>query len=234
MAQTLTVSLSEKLAALGRNAYFSGCRPEVLHILAEGTSLRRYRRGEILFLEGEDCQGLHVIQRGSVKLFKLSPQGRELIIRVLEEGATFAEVPTFDNGPNPVNAAALEEADVWVVDAGLIRSTLIRYPEMCQAVIQNLTKNLRMLVNKVEELSFFQVTHRLARLLQQLPPEQLGGPAAQRITQDQLAARLGTVREVVARSLRDLERSGAIQLKNRQITILDPEILLDWAEGPCE
>lgn len=234
MAQTLTVPTSEKLAALSRNPYFAGCRPEALNSLAEATSLRRYRRGEILFLEGEPCLGLYIIQRGSAKLFKLSPGGRELIMRVLEEGATFAEVPAFDHGPNPVNAAALEEADVWVVDAGLLRSTVAQYPEMSQAVIQNLTQNLRMLVKKVEELSFFQVTHRLARLLQQLPPEQLSGPAAQRITQDQLAARLGTVREVVARSLRELERSGAILLKNRQITILDLEILLDWAEGPCE
>ena len=74
-----------------------------------------------------------------------------------------------------------------------------------------LTKNI------LEELSFYQVTNRLARLIGQLPPGQLAGPTPGRITQDQLAARLGTVREVVARSLRELERSGAIQVENRQI-----------------
>jgi CRP/FNR family transcriptional regulator len=107
-----------------------------------------------------------------------------------------------------------------------------KHPEICQAVIQNLTKNLRMLVSLVEELSFFQVTNRLARLISQLPEEQLGGQAAQRITQDQLAARLGTVREVVARSLRELERSGAIRIGNRQIRIENPQVLQDWAQTP--
>jgi CRP/FNR family transcriptional regulator len=167
-------------------------------------------------------------------LFKISPLGRELIIRVMEDGATFSEVPVFDNGSNPVNAAALEESDIWLVEASLIRSAIRQYPEMAQAVIENLSRNLRMLVQKVEELSFYQVTNRLARLLYQLPQEQLAGAQAQRITQDQLAARLGTVREVVARSLRELERSGAIQLNNRQIQVLDQNILQNWAQGPCE
>ena len=72
-----------------------------------------------------------------------------------------------------------------------------------------------MLVNKVEELSFYQVTNRLARLISQLPEEQLTGQTASRLTQDQMAARLGTVREVVARSLRELQRSGAIQVRRR-------------------
>ena len=104
---------------------------------------------------------------------------------------------------------------------------------MCASIITILTQNLRMLVVMVEELSFFQVTNRLARLINQLPEEQLVGGSTQRITQDQMAARLGTVREVVARSLRELERSGAIQVKRRQIQIVDQEILSEWGEYPC-
>jgi CRP/FNR family transcriptional regulator len=232
--QTLAANLPDKLAALSQSTYFSACRPEILNQLAEVTSLRRCQRGEILFWEGDPCNGLYIIRQGSVKLFKISPNGRELIIRALEDGATFNEVPVFDNGRNPVNAAALEECEIWVVEAEPIRAALRQYPEMCQAVIQNLSKNLRMLVQKVEELSFYQVTNRLARLIHQLPQEQLVGPQTQRITQDQLAARLGTVREVVARSLRELERSGAIRLNNRQILVLDQKLLQDWAQGPCE
>ena len=158
---------------------------------------------------------------------------RELIINVFEEGATFNEVPAFDNGQNPVNVAALEDSEIWVVEAEVIRKTMQQHPEMCASIITNLTQNLRMLVGKVEELSFFQVTNRLARLINQLPEEQLVGESTQRITQDQLAARLGTVREVVARSLRELERSGAIQVKRRQIQIVDQEILSEWGEYPC-
>jgi len=103
---------------------------------------------------------------------------------------------------------------------------------MADAVIQALAQNLRHMIELIEELSFYQVTHRLARLLSQLPAEALDGQGVGRLTQDQLAARLGTVREVVARSLRELERSGAIQVKRRQIQVINKELLEDWAQGP--
>lgn len=80
--------------------------------------------------------------------------------------------------------------------------------------------------------SFFQVTIRLARLISQLSQEQLAGPRSRRITQDQLAARLGTVREVVARSLRELERSGAIHVHRRKIQVLDEQLLKAWGQEP--
>jgi CRP/FNR family transcriptional regulator len=188
----------------------------------------------MIFWEGDLCAGLHVIERGSVKLFKVSPQGRELIINTSEEGSTFNEVPVFDNGRNPVSAAALENCDIWVIDAAVIHSAMEQNPEMCRAVIISLSANLRMLVAKVEELSFYQVTNRLARLISQLPEEQLSGQASNRLTQDQMAARLGTVREVVARSLQQLQRSGAIRVDRRQIEILDDELLHEWAQCPVE
>lgn len=228
----IVVSQEQKIKALSRISYFSGLSMPALKELAEGTWLRRYNRDEVLFWEGEACAGLYIIQSGSVKLFKTSLQGRELIINVFEDGASFNEVPVFDQGKNPVNVAALEDCEVWLVEASVIHQVLMTHPEMCEAVIANLTANLRMLVEKVEELSFYQVTNRLARLINQLPREQLSGQASQRITQDQLAARLGTVREVVARSLRELERSGAIRVKRRLIEVTDEQMLEDWAQCP--
>lgn len=231
---TLPVDQQTKLEALRSNSYFSILDETLLEEISRSTYLVHFERGEVLFWEGDPSAGLHVIRSGSVKLFKTSPQGRELIIKVFEEGTTFNEVPVFDYGQNPVNAAALEQSEIWVVSAEAIRSAMSKHPELCKAVILNLTENLRMLVGMVEELSFFQVTNRLARLISQLPEEQLEGPAQQRITQDQLAARLGTVREVVARSLRELERSGAIQVSRRQIQITDLEALSEWVQSPCE
>jgi CRP/FNR family transcriptional regulator len=105
-------------------------------------------------------------------------------------------------------------------------------PEFAQKVIYNLGQNLRMLVSAVSEMAFYQVTHRLARLITQLPADEAGGEGTSRLTQEQLAARLGTVREVVARSLRELERSGAIRTENRRIAVADAEMLSQWAQGP--
>ena len=232
--QYLPTDHTDKVNALQQIDYFKSLGIAVHDTLASGVSLRGYDRGEIIFWEGDPCAGLHIIRRGSVKLFKLSPQGRELIINTNEEGTSFNEVPVFDDGKNPVNAAALEISEVWVVDATVIRRKMEKNPEMCKAVIQSLSANLRMMVSKVEELSFYQVTNRLARLISQLPEEQLSGQTSSRLTQDQLAARLGTVREVVARSLQQLQRSGAIKVGNRQIEIIDEDVLNNWAQCPLE
>jgi CRP/FNR family transcriptional regulator, cyclic AMP receptor protein len=234
LMQIIPVEAHKKKQALRNNSYFSDLDERILDELALGMRLQRVERGEILFWEGDPSAGLHIIQRGSVKLFKTSAHGRELIIKVIEEGTTFDEVPVFDRGQNPVNAAALEESEIWVVEADAIQNAMSQHPEMCRAIVLNLTKNLRMLVGMLEELSFYQVTNRLARLISQLPPEQLSGSSSQRITQDQLAARLGTVREVVARSLRELERSGAIRVSRREIQVIDPGILQEWVHSPLE
>jgi len=228
--QKIPTSPAEKIEALRLNPYFSVLDEETLEELSRWTSLRCYEQGEIICWQGEPCAGLYSIRKGSVKLFKLSPKGRELIIKVFEAGASFNEVPVFDQGLNVMNVAALEPSEIWLVERGAICRVLQGHAEMAQAVILNLSKNLRMLVGMVEELSFHQVTNRLARLICQLPPEQLAGQAPQRITQDQMAARLGTVREVVARSLRELERSGAIRVQRRQIQILNEELLRAWAQ----
>jgi CRP-like cAMP-binding protein len=224
----------DRMVTLRNNRYFQGVSDDLLEALANQTQLYRFDAGENLFMEGDPCLGLYILQQGGVKLYKLSPQGRELIITVFEDNASFNEVPVFDEGTNPVNVEALEDCEVWIVEADAIRRLIQVHPEAAQAIILNLSQNLRMLVGLVEELSFFQVTNRLARLIYNSPREQLSGDFSQRMTQDDMAARLGTVREVVARSLRELERSGAIQISHRQVKVVDPELLQEWAQFPCD
>jgi len=216
---------SKKLQTLRTCRYFDSVRDDILIEISEGMQLLHFKRGETVFWENETSNGLYIIEKGSVKLYKLSQQGRELVIEVFSNGDSFNEVPVFDGENNPVNVAALEESDIWIVDAESIRRSLYKYPEVTKAVVLNLSKNLRMLVSKVEELSFFQVTNRLARLIDNLPEEQLSGPTSVRLTRDELAARLGTVREVVTRSLKELERSGAIAVSRNKIEVVDKDRL---------
>jgi CRP-like cAMP-binding protein len=224
---SIRVNRSLKLDLLHKNEYFEGLDEALLEQVAMHMHLREYERGEALFWEGDPCAGLHIIEQGFVKLFRLSPQGRQYIVRVLQEGDTCNEVPTFDGGTNPVNVEALETTRVWVIHPDILRTLLKKHPEFAQKVIANLAQNLRGLVRMVSEMAFYQVTHRLARLISEQSPEELTGAPW---TQEQLAARLGTVREVVARSLKELERSGAIQLDKRHIAISDPDVLAQWAQ----
>lgn len=225
--RTLRVDSSQKLALLQKNEYFEGLDEDLLKQVAEYMQLREYERGEVLFWEGDPCAGLHIIEQGFVKLYRLSPQGRQYIVRVLQEGDTCNEVPTFDGGTNPVNVKALETTRVWVIQADILQDLLRKHPDFAQKVINNLGKNLRGLVRMVSEMAFYQVTHRLARLISDQTPDELSGTPW---TQEQLAARLGTVREVVARSLKELERSGAIHLDKRRIEVSDPDVLAQWAQ----
>lgn len=225
--RTLSVSHPQKLKLLHRNEYFEGLDESLLKQVAEHMQLREYERGEALFWEGDPCSGLHIIEQGFVKLYRLSPQGRQYIVRVLQEGDTCNEVPTFDGGTNPVNVEALETTRVWVVQPDILRELLNAHPDFAQKVIDNLARNLRGLVRMVSEMAFYQVTHRLARLISEQSPDELSGTPW---TQEQLAARLGTVREVVARSLKELERSGAIHMDKRRIAISNPDVLAQWAQ----
>jgi CRP/FNR family transcriptional regulator len=230
--QRIPSSLSQKLSALHNCRYFGSASEEILSELVPGMSLRRYATGETIFTEGDPCLGLHIIESGRVKLYKLSPRGREMILRTLGDGESFNEVPVFDGGENPVNVTALIESEIWVVHRDTIRNAMKKHPEMAADIILNLSQNLRMLVGLVEEISFLQVTNRLARLIYSLPEEQLQGKGSARLTQDDLAARLGTVREVVARSLKELEYSGAIQVARRKILVIDKPLLREWARLP--
>jgi len=225
--RTLSVSYPQKLNLLHKNEYFEGLEDGLLQQVAMHMQLREYERGEELFWEDDPCAGLHIIEQGFVKLYRLSPQGRQYIVRVLQEGDTCNEVPTFDGGTNPVNVEALETTRVWVIQPEILRTLLKKHPEFAQKVIDNFAKNLRGLVRMVSEMAFYQVTHRLARLISEQSPEELIGTPW---TQEQLAARLGTVREVVARSLKELERSGAIQMDKRRIAVSDPDVLAQWAQ----
>jgi len=219
------VSKNEKIETLGKNLYFDELPVEILKNIAEHTQLREVERGDILFWDGDPCAGLHIIESGSVKLYRVSPQGRQYIIAVLTEGATCNEVPAFDGGANPVNVEALETTRVWVVDAKTLRELVKANPEFALKVLEKFGQNLRNLVGKVSEMAFYQVTHRLARLITEMDEE-----PRPHWTQEQLAARLGTVREVVSRSLRELEKSGAIRMEDRLIQIADDDILRQWTQ----
>jgi CRP/FNR family transcriptional regulator len=225
--KALDANLKVKLNTLRQNSYFDDLPEEMLKEIAGQMQLRGFERGEVLFWEDDPCAGLHIIEEGSVKLYRLSPQGRQYIIRVLQEGDTCNEVPAFDGGTNPVNVETLEQSKVWVIDDTILRRLVRLHPDFALKVLSNFGKNLRGLVRMVSEMAFYQVTNRLARLISELPE----GASRPPWTQEQLAAQLGTVREVVARSLKELERSGAIRIEDRRIRVADRDTLSQWTQS---
>lgn len=211
-------------------SYLSGLDEATLKALARVAVRRRYDAGQMIFVEGEPCAGLFIVERGRVKIFKLSPGGREQILHIFGAGEGFNDVAVLDGGPNPVNVMALEPTSVLVIDCPSMVDLLERYPALSRAVIENLASRARHLVSLVEDLSLRTVVGRLAKLLL----EQASGEVdlerfPQGLTHAQMAARLGTVREVITRSLHKLEDEGIIKIERHRITILDREALEDKA-----
>ena len=224
--KTIESDLNKKVKALKGNPYFDDLGDAMLKDIAAHTRLSEYQRGDVLFWEGDPCDGLFILYQGSAKIFRLSPQGRQYIVRILQEGDTFAEVPAFDMGASPVNVEALETCQVWIIEKAKLQELLKHHPAFAQKVLVNFGTMLRGMVRMVSEMAFYQVTHRLARLID----VELRQEKSIHWTQEQLAARLGTVREVVARSLKEMERSGAIKMEDRQIHIVDQEIFEQWVQ----
>jgi CRP/FNR family transcriptional regulator len=179
---------------------------------------RAYDKNAIIFLEGEPCHGLYIVREGCVKIYKVSVEGREQILHYMSAGESFNEVAVFDGGPNPANVSAVEPTTVWIVPSAAVADLIERRPEVARAVIQNLGTRLRHLVGLVEDLSLRQVSARLAKLLLEVEAGQ-----ERALTQQEMAARLGTVREMIGRSLRQLEMRGLIQVEHGKIVIVDRE-----------
>jgi CRP/FNR family transcriptional regulator len=208
---------------LQRVDYFADLEPVALGRLQAMTRELRLQAGELLFLEGEACRGMYLVTSGRVRVYKSSPEGREQILMVARAGHSFAEVPVFDDGPNPASAAAMEESIVYLFPKAELTALIRSTPEIGLAVLRVFARRLRQLTRLVEDLSFRHVTSRVAKLL--LQSAQLVPGSEPRLTQQEMAAMIGTAREVVTRALRTLEQQGAIEVRRGQIVLLRPELL---------
>jgi len=203
--------------ALGALPYFRSLSHDELAHLASTLIERAFDKDEIVFLEGEPCDGLYLVREGNIKIYKLSSEGREQILSYVRRGGSFNEVAVFDGGPNPANAAAIEPSKLWIMPNQALFEAIQKHPAVAMAVVRNLGIRLRHLVNLVEDLSLRQVNARLARLLL----ESAKGNEPQSLTQQEMASRLGTVREMIGRSLRQLEVRGLIRVEHGKIVILN-------------
>lgn len=200
--------------------------------LLAATQLRFYNPDEVIFLEGDPPETFNVIHRGWVKAVKLSPEGREQILDFMGPGRPVNLAPVFAEQALPVTLVALDEAALWTIQQSTLLELLDRYPAMARRVIRTLAGRLLYTVSLIEDLSLRSVTARLAKILLM----QLGASEKPVIfrrrwaTQAEMAARLGTVPDVINRALRDLADEGLIQVDRRQIVILDHEGLTAKAQ----
>jgi CRP-like cAMP-binding protein len=210
-----------KLATLGQIPLFAGLNEAEIQALAQRAVERRFAPDEMLFWEGEPCAGIFLIVQGSVKIFKTSPGGREMMLALETAPSTVAELPLFDGGPYPASVRAVEPVVALFVNKAEFQQVCRQYPEVALKVLAVVGRRLRQLVGVVEAMTFGSVTQRLARLLLDASKQAGGDEFDLPLTHQELASRLGTVREVVSRNLARFRAEGLLRIDGRQVRVLD-------------
>lgn len=209
------------LEILRRTPLLSSLSDVQIQALAERSLQRRYRAGEVLFYEGDPCHGFYVLGQGRVKIVKTSPSGREIMLAVESAPSSVAEVPLFDGGPYPATVCAIDEVLACLISKQDFRRVCLAQPEVALKILAVMGQRLRQLVSIVEAVSFGSVRQRLAAILLDLAREAGGERFTLNLTHQELASRLGTVREVVSRNLSRFQAEGLIQIDKRRVVLVD-------------
>ena len=208
--------------------YFFGLSPAELDSLKGLIFETTAERGEFILLESEPAAALYFVVSGVVKVFKTSADGREQILQIVRPGESFNDAPVFDGGPNPASAQAMGPVVLYGINNSDMGAILRTHPQVALNVIHVLSQKLRHLVSLVEDLSFKHVTARLAKILLEYAGDGVGS-AKPRLTQQEMAAMAGTAREMIGRSLKELEVEKIIRLDHHRIVVTDKEALKKWA-----
>jgi CRP-like cAMP-binding protein len=199
-------------------------------VAAIGVQLRR-PAGTVLFLAGEDAPGLYVVMTGRVKIIREGITGREQVLHVIESGNHFNLVPIFDGGPSPATAICLTDVELLLLPAVALRELTRRTPDLAMALLADAGLFLRRLVGLVDDLALHTVQGRVARLLLAQADAAARGEPVAPLTQAEMAARIGSVREMVGRTLKTFEALGLIVVSRGTIAVRDREGLTQLAEA---
>ena len=222
----MSTSHAERIALLRSVPYLSVLDEGTLHTLAHAARKHQYPADAVILIEGDPCPGLWIVESGRVKASLLSPSGREHILAIYGPGEVVNELSAFDSALSTVTLQTLAETHMLVISCPAFQTLLDEHPEVTREALKHLASRSRRLVAMIADLSLRTVTACLAGLLL----DSIAGSDEATMTRSQMAARLGTVREVVSRSLRDLERLGLIRIERDRIILLKPRELAQLAE----
>jgi CRP/FNR family cyclic AMP-dependent transcriptional regulator len=220
------------VALLKRVRYFGSLPAAELRRVAARCETRTLCPGEILFEESQACRGLFIVAEGSVDVRQTSVRGREQVFHTEGPGAALGEGPLFDRGGYIATAVATEPTRVLFLRRADLLDLCQRHPFVALSILETLARRMRHFAEIVTDLAFRSVLERLARYLDTLARSAAPGTALDLgLAQAQLAARLGTVRELVARAFAQLEESGIVTRKRARVVVRDPARLTALARG---
>lgn len=222
------------IAALRATMLFGNLATEALTDIAQRAREVHLQNGELLFLSGEPARGLFVVVEGRIRAFQLNENGREQVMHVYAVGSVLGDVPVFDDGPFPASAISEAETVVLLIEKNDIRKLCAKYPALGLAALRLMATKVRRQASLIEALSLHEVGQRLALFLltearSAAPSLNVPEPFRLRLSNREIASRIGTVRDVVSRALTRLKHEGLIALDHRKVTILNLHALERYA-----
>ncbi len=221
---------------LKRCPLFAGLKDEELKRIRAIANLKQVGKREILFSDGEEAKGFYVILSGKIKLYKISPEGKEQILHIVSAPDAFAEAALFLEGSYPAFAEALTESQLLFFPKRDFIQLIEKNPKLSINMIVSLSHFLRRFASLIEELSLKEVSSRMAKYLIDLSIKlSKEGKSPKEVELDlsktQLASKLGTVSETLSRTLAKMKAKGIIDVKKNRILILNREALEELASG---
>jgi CRP/FNR family transcriptional regulator len=211
--------------------YFAGLNDAALQRVEQAAHVHRYQAGAVIFNEGDACAGFHIVVDGLVRIYRVNAEGRLHTLSLLRTPSTFNEVAAVDGSTNPFNAVAITHTQVRVISHTNLLNLMATERTLLNNTVQALARLNREYLERLEDMTFRTIPSRLAKLFlhETTYADQICATPSQ-LTQEEMAAILGTTREVVGRALRGLMNAGLLRKKGRYFYVLDREGLEDLAE----
>jgi CRP/FNR family transcriptional regulator len=205
---------------------FEGLPPQQIDDINDLAVEKTYQRGETIFFEGDKGIGFFMVGEGKVKIFKVSPAGKEHILHIFGEGEPFGEVPVFHGQPYPATAEAIVKTKTFFFPRDRFVLLVEANPSIALNMLAVLSMRLRRFASQIESLSLKEVPARLANYLLYLSQEQGGREEVELdISKGQLASLLGTIPETLSRIFAKMSEEGLIRVNGRNISLLDIKAL---------
>jgi CRP-like cAMP-binding protein len=216
----------KRITALQRTLLFGCLNTEELADISQRAIELHFKKGEMLFFSGEEAKGLYVLVNGQVRVFQQNNEGREQVMHVDTAGSVVAEVAVFDGGPYPASAISEADVEALFINKYDVHEFCRKYPTLALQALKMMAQQVRRHAQLVESLCFREVGQRLALFLLTRVPS-AGNPTRNRIrfqlplSHHEIAIRIGSVRDVVARGFARLKHDGLIAVEGHEVTILD-------------
>ena len=214
---------------------FSELNIEQIRQITSISSLEKHPKNNIIFLEGNQYRGFYIMLKGSVKIYKTSPEGKEVILHIIKPPYPFADVPLFEGGSYPANAQALEDSTILFIPKNEFMELILKNPTVSLKISAGFAKRLRLMSKQMEDITLKEVSNRLAKYIldevKRTGTDRLPEPFVKlTISKSTIASLLGTITETLSRTFKKLQNENIIRMDGKKIFVSDLSRLKELAK----